>query len=102
MRIPNAIDMILRMADASRSSLDPNIIPPDAQPSRWKRLLHKLSKRDSEPKPPPSNVRLTERNLTEFFNPDYKDEHDFFKPTEAYGFQGCRKISIPEWIQQLP
>jgi len=85
-------------ADAGRSSsIDPNKIPPNPPKKRWKRVFRKLSKRDSDPKLSPSTIRLTERNLTEFFNPDYNDEHDAF-----HRVPGCRKISIPEWIQLLP
>jgi hypothetical protein len=86
-------------ADAGRSnSIDPNKIPPvPPESSGWRKLLRRLSRRDSTSKLPPSPVRLTERNLTEFFNPDFNDEHDAF-----HRVQGPRKISIPEWIQLLP
>lgn len=76
---------------------DPNKIPPDPTPSRIKHVLRKLTGRDPESKLPKSTIPLTERNLTEFFNPDYNDEHDAF-----HKVQGPRKISVPEWIEQLP
>jgi hypothetical protein len=97
-----------READAGRQSdksikstpTDPNKIPPDPQPSRIKTLFRKLSGKTTDP--PPSSVRLTERNLTEYFNPEYTsdivvdEQHAYFK------LQGQRKVSIPEWIQHLP
>ncbi|KAJ9647830.1 hypothetical protein H2199_001606 [Coniosporium tulheliwenetii] len=47
--------------------------------SRWKRIVQKLSlNKDPAAKLPKSYVPLTERNLTELFNPDYNDEHDAF------------------------
>jgi hypothetical protein len=77
---------------------DPNKIPPDRNSqSRIKQVFMKLTGRDPESKLPKSTVPLTERNLTEFFNPDYNDEHDAF-----HKVQSPRKISIPEWIQLLP
>ncbi|EON61413.1 homogentisate 1,2-dioxygenase [Coniosporium apollinis CBS 100218] len=52
--------------------------------SRWKRIVQKFSlNKDPAAKLPKSYVPLTERNLTEFFNPDYNDEHDAFHKTEA-------------------
>jgi hypothetical protein len=82
-------------AAASRSGyIDPH--HPCDHRSRWKAFLDKfhLSKQE---KLPPSPVPLTERNLTEFGNPDYLDEHDAF-----HKVRGPRKISISEWIQLLP
>lgn len=77
--------------------LDPNKIPPDRNPSRIKQVLKKLAGKDPESKLPKPTVPLTERNLIEFFNPDYNNEHDAY-----HKVQGPRKISIPEWIQLLP
>ena len=77
--------------------LDPNKIRPDPTPSRIKQVFKKLAGKDPESKLPKSTIKLTERNLTEFFNPDYNDEHDAF-----HKVQGPRKVSIPEWIQLLP
>ena len=80
-----------------RIIIDPNTIPPDKNPSRFERVFKKLTSNHHDSKIPPSAVPLTKRNLTEFFNPDYNDEHDAF-----HKVQGPRKISIPEWIQLLP
>jgi hypothetical protein len=80
-----------------RVILDPNKIPPSRNPSRIKRVFRRLAGKDPESKLPPSTIPLTERNLTELFNPDYNDEHDAF-----HKVRGPRKISIPEWIQLLP
>jgi hypothetical protein len=76
---------------------DPNKIPPDRRPSRLRQVLKKVTGKDPASKLPKPTTRLTERNLTEFFNSDYNDEHDAF-----HKVQGPRKISVPEWIQQLP
>lgn len=79
---------------------DPN--KPSASELQQKRIWTRLLKRFRPSKEhhaqlPPSLVPLTERNLTEFFNPDYTDEHDAF-----HQVRGPRKISIPEWLQLLP
>jgi len=73
---------------------DPNKHLPGGQP-RWKDLLKRLSKKDPSCKLPKPTVPLTTRNLTEYFNPDYNDEHDAF-----HQVRGPRKISIPEWIDR--
>lgn len=83
--------------DEPTNILDPNKIPPDPPPSRFKQAFKKLAGKDPETKLPKSTVRLTERNLTEFFNPDYNDEHDAF-----HKVQGPRKVSISEWLRLLP
>ena len=43
---------------------------------------------------------LTERNLLEFFNPDYRDVHDAFYDRPVISFAG--EVSIWEWIGKLP
>jgi hypothetical protein len=96
-----------READAGQKSdnsipTDPNKIPPDPQPSRIKTLFRKLSGKTSNPKPPPTSVRLTERNLTEYFNPEYNPDVVFDEQHAYFKLQGARKVSIPEWIQHLP
>lgn len=64
----------------------------------WSRLLKRIRpSKEEKTQLPPSLVPLTERNLTELFNPDYCDEHDAF-----HEVRGPRKISIPEWLQLLP
>lgn len=79
---------------------DPN--KPSADQLQQKRIWSRLLKRfrpskEDKTQLPPSLVPLTERNLTEFFNTDFTDEHHAFHPV-----LGPRKISIPEWLQLLP
>ena len=77
-------------------STKPDVSAASHPQSRWKTLLVKLRLRKlSELEP--STIKLTQRNLEEFFNPDYSEEHDAF-----HAVQGPRKVSIPEWIQLLP
>lgn len=80
---------------------DPNKPSPSQIQQRrvWSRLIKRirLPRSSSHPKIPKSLVPLTERNLTELFNPDYCDEHHAF-----HEFRSPRKISIPEWLQLLP
>jgi len=87
-------------AVATRSGyIDPHKIDPDHpynHRSRWKALLDKFHL-SREEKIPSSPIPLTERNLTEFGNSDYKDEHDAFHKVRS-----PRKISVSEWIQLLP
>ena len=87
-------------AAASRSGyIDPHKIDPDHpynHRSRWKALLDKF-RLSKEEKLPPSPLPLTEKNLTEFGNPDYCDEHDAF-----HKVRGPRKVSVSKWIQLLP
>ena len=88
-------------SDACRDrNVDPN--RPDlslsSRPtSKWKTLLTKLKISKAKDNIEPSPVKLTQRNLEEYFNPDFIDEHDAF-----HRIQRPRKISIPEWIQLLP
>jgi hypothetical protein len=86
-----------QVSNDDRVIKDPNKIAPDRNPSRIRQVFKKLAGKDPESKIPPPTIPLTERNLTEFFNPDYSDEHNAF-----HKLQGPRKISIPEWIQLLP
>lgn len=83
---------------AIRGYIDPNKIDPDhpCKRSKWQAFKEKLH-RSKDEKLPETRVLLTERNLTEFFNPDYCDEHDAF-----HQVHGPRKISVSEWIQLLP
>jgi hypothetical protein len=74
--------------------LDPNKPLPEEQNLRWKGLKSIFKKQEKIPK---SSIPLTQRNLEEFFNPDYSDEHHAFHPV-----QGPRKVSVSEWIQLLP
>lgn len=80
---------------------DPNKPSPQQlqQKRIWARLLKRIRRpsKDDEPLLPPSLIPLTERNLTEFGNPDYNDEHHAFHP-----LQPSRKLSISEWLQLLP
>jgi hypothetical protein len=78
------------------SVTDPNKIQPESHPAD-SQVLKRITDRDLESKLPKATIPLTERNLTEFFNPDYNDEHDAFLKV-----QGPRKISIPEWLSVLP
>ncbi len=73
--------------------------PPESlQKRRWKKFLRRLVKPSkSSARPPQTNILLTERNLTEFFDPAYNDEHDAF-----HSVRSSRKLSIPEWLQLLP
>lgn len=43
---------------------------------------------------------LTERNLLEFFNPDYREVHDAFCDRPIISFAG--EVSIWDWIGKLP
>ena len=43
---------------------------------------------------------LTERNLLEFFNPDYRDIHDAF--CDRTGLSSRGEVSVWEWIGKLP
>jgi len=86
-------------AVATRGYIDPHKIDPD-QPvrrSKWQAFKEKLYRPREERTLPEARILLTERNLTEFFNPDYCDEHDAYNPVH-----GPRKLSISEWIQLLP
>jgi hypothetical protein len=87
-------------AAATRSGyIDPHKIDPDHpcnHRSWWKALLNKFPL-SREEKLPSSSIPLTERNLTEFGNLGYSDEHDAF-----HKVRGPRKISVSEWIQLLP
>lgn len=76
--------------------MDPNKPLPEERNPHWKALKAIFKKKQKIPKPK-SLIPLTQRNVEEFFNPDYNDEHDAF-----HRFQGPRKISVPEWIQLLP
>jgi hypothetical protein len=88
--------MAERPLTASTAYDDPNT--PLHPKRRWSSLLKKLVlQKDPAHKIPKSLVPLTERNLTEFFNPDYCDEHDAFHPVRHQ-----RKVSISEWLQHLP
>lgn len=97
-----------READAGQQSeqsnrstpLDPNKIPPNHPPSRIKTLFRKLSGKTT--KLPPTSVRLTERNLTEYFNPEYNPEVVIGEQHAYFKLQDRRKVSIPEWIRDLP
>ena len=73
---------------------DPNKPLPHQRHLRFRRLTAVFKRKQKLPRSP---VPLTERNLTEFFNPDYDDEHDAFHPV-----QRPRKVSVSEWIQLLP
>ena len=73
---------------------DPNKPLPEEE-KNLKNFLRKL--REKEAKLPKSEIKLTERNLTEFFNKDYNPEHDAF-----HEFRGPRKISVSEWLQLIP
>jgi hypothetical protein len=87
-------------ADISSGYCDPNKTPPDNLPSRnpLKRLFQRLRPtRDGSVKLQKSLIPLTERNLTEFGNPEYNDEHDAFHPVRR-----SRKVSISKWLHQLP
>jgi hypothetical protein len=86
--------------------LDPNTTLPEAyQPrSRWRGLLKKLrlgAKLDPEEKKlgPPS-ASLTERNLTEFFDPHCSSNVDVYQEVRVRRHQ--KKKSISEWIEKLP
>lgn len=47
--------------------------------------------------PATPGILLTERNLTELFNPHYCDEHDAF-----HRVRPSREVSVHEWLQRLP
>jgi hypothetical protein len=86
--------------------LDPNTTLPEAyQPrSRWRVLLQKLrlgAKLDPQEKDlgPPSAL-LTERNLTECFDPHYSSNVDVYQEVRVQRHQ--KKKSISEWIEKLP
>lgn len=86
--------------------LDPNTTLPEAyQPrSRWRVLLKKLrlgAKLDPEEKNlgPPSAL-LTERNLTELFDPHYSSNVEVYQEVRVRRHQ--KKKSISEWIEKLP
>lgn len=79
---------------------DPNKIRPDPQPSRIKTIFRKISGKTT--KLPPTSVRLTERNLTEYFNPEYNPEVVIGEQHAYFKLQDRRKVSIPEWIRDLP
>jgi hypothetical protein len=89
-------------SDKSTKSIptDPNKIPPDPQPSRIKTLFRKLSGKTT--KLPPTSVILTERNLTEYFNPEFNREVVIDEQHAYFKLQDQRKVSIPEWIRDLP
>ena len=53
--------------------------------------------RDPAKKLPKSPIPLTERNLTEYFNPEYTDIHDAYLPRRPQ-----RKVSVSEWLRLLP
>lgn len=74
--------------------MDPNEPAPEQQNLRWKKIVRLFKKQEKLPK---SQIPLTEKNLTVYFNPDYNEEHDAYHPV-----QGPRKISVSEWIQLLP
>jgi len=86
-------------AVATRGYIDPHKSDPD-QPgrrTRWQAFKEKLHRSKEEKALPGARILLTERNLTEFFNPDYCDEHDAYNSV-----RGPRKLSVHEWIQLLP
>jgi hypothetical protein len=61
-------------------------------------LLKKLRLNPQKSKKlPKSPIPLTERNLTEFFNPDYTEIHDAYLAVRPQ-----RKVSVSEWLQLLP
>lgn len=46
---------------------------------------------------------LTERNLNEFFNPDYCDTVDVFREDRENPYDNSRRRSrVGEWIRGLP
>jgi len=97
--------------------LDPYTAIAEGYQSRWQSFIAKLSslKRrkststsssaSSAPQKQPKTVRatLTERNLTQFFNPDYTDVHEAFQERRVnpYNNRG-KKERVGEWIRGLP
>jgi hypothetical protein len=64
-------------------------------------LLKKLILR--EKKLPKSQVPLTQRNLEEFFNPDFNPNITGTEKSDAFlAIRAKREVSVLEWLQLLP
>ena len=64
---------------------------------RWTKLLSLLATVTSSTEERNESALLTQRNLEEFFNPDYSDEYDAGDEVRR-----ARKVSVSEWLRQLP
>jgi len=95
-RPPNHTDMTAQSSESSTpvAWADPNKPLPE-EVRGIKKLLKKWTTRD--PKLPKGSIPLTVRNLTEFGNPDYNDEHEIFQPA-----QRGEKKSVSDWVSLLP
>ena len=85
--------------------LDPFTTPPAGykQRSVWKSLLKALREfKGSEDKKnvPPSTLRLTERNLTEYFNPEYDPEWEIYSSTRKILMK--KQEGVIRWMAGLP
>jgi hypothetical protein len=94
--------------------MDPNKALPEGLEQRRAARIRKLKRlfalfllrQDDEPQTPVrsaaitmSTIRLTERNLTELFNPDYCDDLDIF--TERI-HPNTVKPHVRQWVEALP
>jgi hypothetical protein len=93
--------------------MDPNKALPEgleqrraARIRKLKRIFALFLRQDDEPQMPirsaaitMSTIRLTERNLTELFNPEYCDDMDVFtERVHPYTV----KPHVLEWVEALP
>ena len=94
--------------ESPRSSLyvDPFTTLPEAyrEKSLWKSLVKVVrdlgeSQREAIP---PSPLRLTERNLTQYFNPEYSDEVPIEISEDYRRTLRLKQASVSKWIEGLP
>ena len=63
------------------------------------KVVRDLGDKNSKPQIQPSSIRLTERNLTQYFNPDYTDVADeLVERPHPY----MPKDTVSKWIAALP
>jgi hypothetical protein len=94
--------------ESPRSSLylDPFTTLPEGYrtKSKWKslvKILRGLGERPTKASIPPPSLTLTERNLTQFFNPDYIDVvEEPYILTKKHLM--AKRESVSAWIERLP
>lgn len=70
------------------------------QQQRKQQVGNERSRQEAKARPVAS---LTERNLNEFFNPDYCDTVDVFREDRENPYDNSRRRSrVGEWIRGLP
>jgi len=84
--------------------LDPfTALPESYRPkSKWKSFVEKMKKSNKtvEGEEQKTSARLTEKNLTQHFNPDYQKEVEIYRSQKRY--MRAKRKSVASWMEGLP